>query len=142
MSFTPLINGIEHAWSDIEVRIFGQKIAGIKAVNYKEPRKKINVMGAGNRPVSRSRGAYEPEASIQLLLTELLAVQKAAPGGDITRIPPFDIIVAYLPQGSSQQVTETLHNAEFVENSRSLKTGDTEFAIDLPLVISHVTWGQ
>lgn len=33
MSFTPLQNGIEHAWCDIEVRLFGQAIAGITAID-------------------------------------------------------------------------------------------------------------
>jgi len=141
MSFVPLLNGIEHAHADVQMRIYGQLVAGITSFNYSEDRKMDNIYGMGDYPVSQSSGPRTFESSITFLMTELVALQKAAPNGDITRLPRVDIIVSYLPIGSTQQVTDIIHNVKFKKNSRTSNQGDDSIKIEVPLLISHITWG-
>ncbi len=140
MPFIPNVNGVEPCWADIEVRLFGRPVAGIQSIDYADPRKFTNILGAGNRPVSRSGGNYEPSAKMGLLLSELFPLQKAAPGGDISRIPEFDIIVSFIPEGSVRQTKHIIHNCRFHGPSLGAKQGDASIAVELEMTISHVTW--
>ena len=136
----PLLNGVEPSWADIDVRLFGRQVAGIQSLDYGDPRKFTNVLGAGNRPVSRSGGNHEPTAKMGLLLSELFPLQEAAPGGDLSRIREFDIIVNFIPEGSVRRVKHVIHNCRFHGPTISTKQGDASVTVELEMTISHVTF--
>lgn len=137
-NYTPLINGRAYDWASIAVQLLGQTILGITAVSYKYRQEKVNNFGAGVNPVSRGYGKREPEGSITLEMKEVERIQAAVPaGGSILDIPPFTIAISYV-NASNMLVTHTLHNCEFLENGRELKTGDTNIEVELPLVLSHI----
>jgi alanine racemase len=138
MNQPPLINGVEYSWADITLNLLGVPVAGITAISYKKSKVKENVYGAGSKPVSRGYGNETYEGSITFLMTELQALRKAAPDGDITKIPPFAIPVAFLPENSVNVVLHTLRNVEFMEDSVSSKQGDTKIEVEIPLIISDV----
>jgi hypothetical protein len=133
---TPLVNGQAYAWADINVTLFGQRIAGIDAIAYKEVEAKTNNYGAGQRPVSRSRGQITTEGSITLHMSEVKALEAAA-GGSITNIESFDIVVAYLPK-NGVAVTETIRNVEFLEDGRDPGKDGEYVAVEIPLIFSHI----
>lgn len=137
--FVPLINGASYAWADIRVQLLGQTIAGITAVSYGHKQEKTNNYGAGVNPVSRGIGKREPDGcSITLEMKEVERIQAAVPaGGSLLDIAPFPIVVSYV-NPSNVLVTHTLHNCEFTENKRDMKTGDTNIECELPLVLSHI----
>ncbi|MPM44767.1 hypothetical protein SDC9_91448 [bioreactor metagenome] len=138
MDFVPLVNGKAHEWADITLILFGSPIAGITAISYKNKREKENNYGAGSNPVSRAYGNRVPEASITLLAEEVAAIEAQAPDGDITRVGPFPIIVAYQPAGTLDVVTHTILDAEFTEDGRDVKQGDKKIEVQLPLIISGI----
>lgn len=142
MEYTPLINGTSHAFSDITIDILGVPVPGVVAINYSEKQEKVDNYGAGNRPVSRGYGKIEAEASITLLSEEVLALQKAAPNHNLMEIPPFDIIVTYLPKNSTNITTDILKNCEFKQNARDTKVDDTKIEVQLELICSHIIWDK
>ena len=136
----PLINGRAYGWADISLNILGREVIGSKAVSYSETQEKQNNFGSGNRPVSRGRGRIEAEASVTLHMEEVIAIQAIAPGRNLAKKRPFDIIVSYIDD-SGNAVTDKLRNCEFLGNSREVSEGDMEIEVELELIISHIDWG-
>jgi hypothetical protein len=138
--FIPLVNGAAYAWANIRTQLLGQTVAGITAVSYEDTQEKVNNYGAGVNPVSRGMGKVESKASLTLEMKELERIQAALPpGGRIQDIAPFPIVVSYL-NPSNALITHTLHNCEFTNNKRDIKTGDTNIECELELIISHISW--
>jgi hypothetical protein len=140
MAFTPLVNGQSYSWSQITCNILGVDIAGITAISYTDTQEKQDNFGAGNRPVSRGRGNITTTGSVTLEMAEVEALQNVAPNRNILEIPPFDIIVSYLPVGGTGTVTHKLRNCEFKTNGREVNQNDMTIPVQLELLISHITW--
>ena len=136
--FQPLINGRAYDFASIRVQLLGQTIIGVTAVSYGYKQEKVNNFGAGVNPVSRGYGKREPEGSITLEMKEVERIQAALPlGGSLLDIQPFPVVISFV-NASNALITHTLHNCEFTENKRDMKTGDTNVEVELPLVLSHV----
>ena len=140
MEFRPLINGTSHSWVDITISVLDVPVPGVRSISYSETQEKVDNYGSGRRPVSRGRGKIETEANITLMSEEVLALEKAAPQRNILNIPPFDIIVSYIPQNSTNVTTDILKNCEFKTNGRDTTEGDTMIEVELELICSHIEW--
>ena len=136
---TPFINGQAYSWVDITVSIFGVPVAGITSVNYEENGDVVNNYGAGRRPTSQSNGKIESTASISIDRAEYNALVAAAPGKNLMNIPNFDIVVAYLPEGSPP-VADIIKNCRFKKMVSGGSEGDSNVMADLELVPSNVEW--
>ena len=91
----PLINGVRHDFSSIEM-IFGlRRVIGCKAVNYKRERKREYVYGTSPDPLGKTRGVNEYSADVELYLSEWALVQEIPGYGDI----PFLVVVTYSSNG-------------------------------------------
>lgn len=134
------INGIVHQWADIKMLIAGVPIKGVVAIKYDEEQDKENLYGMGNYPVARGSGQVKCTASITLYSGELLALQKAAPNKRIQDFVPFDIHVCYIPKNSLAITTDVLHNCEFTKVSKDVKAGDQKVEMELPLILSHISF--
>lgn len=141
MAFEPLVNGQAYSWSQITLNILGVPVAGVTSIAYSEEQEITDNFGAGNRVVSRGYGQIATEGSITLHKEEVVALQNAAPGGNLMNIGEFDIPVAYLPE-NGVIVIDVLRNCRFKSNQRSISRGDNEIEVELPLQISHITWGR
>ncbi len=135
----PLVNGTAYAWSQIELRLFNTPVAGITDIKYDDMQDMEDNMGAGEYPVSRGYGQIKAKASITLEMAEVEALQSAASGGRINKIPEFDIIVSYMPEGGIIR-THTLKNCRFKGNKREIKSGDMAINVELELITSHILW--
>lgn len=136
----PLINGQEYAWGDIATCINGVVVTGITAVSYGDKQDVQNNYGAGRHPISRSKGRITPSAKITLYQSEVVSLQRQAPGGRLQDIAPFDIEVAYLPDNGAV-VVDKIKNCHFTENKRDWKEGDMNQQVELELVPSHIEFG-
>lgn len=136
---TPLINGVQHSWASIKVNLLGKTVTGITGVNYDNERDMENLYGAGDEPVARGMGNKTYKGDITLHQYEVVALQKAC-GGDITSIPPFDIVVHYADENGTGAVTDVIQNCQFKMNSRAWKQGDTKQEIKLDLVVAGIKW--
>jgi len=136
-SLTPLVNGKSYEWADITINILGVPFAGVTAIEYEDKQEMKDIMGAGNRPVSRSYGNYSASAKVTLLMEEIENIQKVAPGGVLQRIPEFDITVAYVDSALTP-VKHTIKNCRFRNNARKVKQGDSSITCDMDLIVSHI----
>ncbi len=137
----PNINGRAYDFASIQLQLLGQTIIGVTAISYGHKQGKTNNYGAGVNPVSRGYGKREPEASLTLEMKEVeriqAAVEQTQPGGSLLDIKPFPIVVSYVTPENAL-ITHTLHECEFLENKRDMKTGDTSIEVELPLILSHI----
>lgn len=137
LEYTPLINGREFGWADIQVNIGGVPLTQIVAIKYEEEMEKENIYGAGRHPVSRGYGRVKSTASITLLSEVVMALKAKAPKGQLFRIAPFSIVINYQPD-AGPMVTHILKNCEFTKNAFDWKEGDMKKEIELELIISHI----
>lgn len=137
----PLVRGTRHSWASLEINLLGYNPAGITAISYDDTQEKVNNYGIGIYPVSRGLGKYEATAKITLAAYEIDAIQEAVGTGKrLQDIPPFDIVVAFLPVGEDKLITHTIRNCEFKTNKRDLKQGDTGLEAEFELIVSHIDW--
>lgn len=137
---TPLINGKRHSWASIRINMLGREITGVNSINYEDTVNKENIYGAGKMPVARGEGNYEAVCGMELHQYEVVAIQQAAAGLRLQSIPPFDIVVTYIPVGSEQAVTDIIRNVEFTKNIRDYAQGDTSLPVPVELICSHIKW--
>ena len=137
----PLINGQSYGWGDIVVNINGLPVTGITAIKYEEDQEKENVYGAGRYPVGRGMGRVKTTASITLLIETVMAIAKAAPKGQLHRIPPFPITVIYQPE-AGPVVRDVIMNCEFKKQTRDFKEGDMKKEVPIELLVSHIIWDK
>lgn len=136
----PLVNGMLYSWADIVVLIGGVPVTGITAVEYGDSQEVVNKFGAGRYPVGRAKGRITPSGKLTLYQEEVAALQSQAVNGRIQDLPPFDVIVQYLPDSGIVK-TDKIRNCHFSENTRKWKEGDTGQTVELTLVPSHIEWG-
>jgi hypothetical protein len=134
----PLVNGEEYSWSQIAFNFAAAPVVGIRGIKYGTKQEKANIYGAGSNAVSRGRGRREYSCSVTLLGSTVVALQKQAQDGDITRIKPFPITVVYQPEGSPL-VTVTIEKFEFKGLDWDWKEGDMSKDIDLEGVCGKIT---
>ena len=139
ITLAPLINGQSYGWADIAININGTLITGVTAIKYSEEQDKANVYGAGSRPVSRGRGRIKAMASVSLSIETVMAITKAAPNKQLTRVAPFAIIVMYQPE-AGPVVKDTIMNCEFTKNERDWKEGDMDAKVTIEVLPSHIEW--
>ena len=144
---SPLVNGYEYGWSNIQVLISGSPAFGITSISYSDNVEFENLYGAGNTPVARGRSRYSAEGSITLYRSEIAALIRAAKldgdsYGSIMSIPEFDIVVSYIPDNNNGiPVVDTLKNCRFLNNGVDSNEGDSAIQTEIELIISHIKWG-
>lgn len=137
----PLVNGMLYSWADIVILIGGVPITGITAIEYGDSQEVVNKYGAGRYPVGRAKGRITPSGKITLYQEEVQALQAQSLNGRLQDLPPFDIIVQYIPDSGIIH-TDKIRNCSFSENARKWKEGDTSAEVELPIVPSHIEWGS
>ena len=132
----PLINGTAYDFAQIIVNILGVPVASVSSIEYEETQEKVNNYGAGNRPVSRGKGAIEATATIEMSMNDIEAIRNVALDGSLLNVPSFDITVFFVNPQSPQ--THVLKNCEFTNDGISGSQGDTDLKKSFELVVSHI----
>lgn len=132
-----LINGVNYAWGNVSLILFGVPVVGITKINYKRKQKKENNYGQGYQPVSRSYGNYEYEGSIELYLDEWKRIIAASPNRDPFAISPFDVNVVFDGNNVDPDL-DVLRSCEFMEEGFDGNQGDTRLMVAIPLIIGAI----
>lgn len=135
----PMVNGTICAWADIVILIGGVPVTGVTGVEYADEQEIVNKWGAGRHPVGRAKGRITPSGKLILYQEEVQALQAQSVNGRLQDLPPFDVIVQYIPD-SGILATDKIRNCSISGNSRKWKEGDTEQLVELTLVPSHIEW--
>ena len=135
----PIINTEEYAWSDIKIVMLGRQVTGARAIKYGSKQTKEPVYAAGNEPVAMGRGNKQYSGEIKLLQSELEAIIASA-SGDPMNIPPFDVVVAYVPASGLPMKTDVLKFVEFDNFEKDSKQGDTHHEITMGLQMLRIQY--
>lgn len=136
-----LINGVNYAWSNVSLILFGAVPVGIVKISYKRKQKKENNYGLNNKPISRGYGNYEFEASIELYQDEWQQIIANSPNNDPFSIPPFDIPIVFEGQ-NLEPVQHTLRSCEFMEDGFEGSQGDTRLMVTVPLIVGDIEYNS
>jgi hypothetical protein len=96
-----LINGQSYNFANIKIELLGVRPSGVVSINYGlESGADSNFYGLGYEPVAFGYGANTYSASIEFQFEEVQALINAAstagvPNGDITKLRPFNIDIAF-----------------------------------------------
>lgn len=117
----PLINGVRHNASNVEIKVANLIIIGVKSVNYSRKRTRAQVRGFHPDPLAQTLGENEYTADLEMFFAEYMLLQNTllqlngGKGyGDIT----FDVLCTYGANGFDT-VTDTIRGC----NLDSVETG-------------------
>ena len=136
---TPTVNGKEYRFADIKVSLFGQKLNGLRGIEYKRKRNKELLHAQGDEPFSVQAGNVDYSGSITMLKADFDALNAAAVAGgytDITDLPGFPIVVEY--SNTTKISIDTLIGCEFDEYDEGLKQGDKFKEVTLPILFLRI----
>jgi hypothetical protein len=102
----PLINGVRHGFSSIELKMNGLIFVGFKSINYSRTRSRGLVKGNSPDPIAKTRGENEYKADCEIYLAEWNLFQ--AQLGDGYGDKPFTVLVTYGENGFDTIVDELL----------------------------------
>lgn len=132
-----LVNGVNYAWGNISLILFGVPVVGISKINYKRSQVKDNNYGHGQEPISRGYGNFEYEGSIELYTDEWKRIIAASPDRNPLKIPMFDVPVTFSGDGVAYN-RDVLRAVEFKEDPLDANQGDTKLYITIPLIIGRI----
>lgn len=138
--YNPMINGVVHSWGSVQVILSGVPLIGINKINYDSNQTKEPIYGAGQNPVGKGYGKIERKCTIGLIREEVEALREASPTDSLIDLPPFNIIVKYLPVNGQKMVTHRILGAEFKSDSAELNEGDTSDYNDYDLLVSDIKY--
>ena len=130
----------EYEFADIKVSLLGVELSGLRGLTYKKSQEKEVIYGAGNQPKAIQRGLIKYDGSLQLLKSDLDALNAAARAAgydDVTSVPGRLINITCLYQKSddaTQLNVDTLQNCEFTEFEDGMKSADKFKEISLPMI--------
>ena len=135
-----MINGVVHSWGSVQIVMGGVPVTGINKISYDSKQTKEAIYGAGQNPVGKGYGKIENSCTIGLIREEAEALRAASPTGRLTDLPPFNIIVKYLPVSGQKMATHRILGAEFTSDGAELNEGDTSDYNDYDLLVSDIQY--
>lgn len=127
----------QYGWCEMTIDWGGRIIEGIDSVEYTEKQEKGVLRGRGCKPHRVLRGNNDYEGKVTIWQSELEAMTRDAPNGDILKLS-FPIGITYLPHDGGQIVRDTLINCEFTEVKKGMKQGDMNMLVELPIIFTDV----
>ena len=121
------------SWADITFLVGGVPLLEIQELSYGLKRDIVDHYGVGDQPVSRGQGNVTYDETVaKMSVDELKRLEAAAPGGDITLLPPFPVQVVWKPTAQNPVTyTDILNNFQFTSNGRELKQGETKSFVSI-----------
>lgn len=132
-------NSKEYRFADIQVSLFGQKLKGLRGVEYSRSRNKELLHAQGDEPFSIQSGNVDYKGSLMMLKGDFDALNLAATAAgftDITDLPGFPIVISYTNE--TKLSVDTLINVEFDSYDEGLKQGDKFKEISLPILFTRI----
>jgi len=122
------VNGNQHSWGSITVKVEGERLFGFTAISYSDSRERVKAYGMGRAqaPRGRSRGKYATEpvsltgwkGSVQNLRKQLADAGDGESYGDTV----FQIVVQYV-ESDDTPITVELEDCVFTKNTTSDEEG-------------------
>lgn len=129
----PLINGVRHSWSSIEIRLAGGIVIGVTEINYTSTLDPGVVRGAGALPIAHTLGNAEYEGDFTILLEEFNSLMTLLGEGAMT--VAFDIVVSYdatignVVSGGLSVITDTIKGCRITKIEAGNSGGSTDASV-------------
>ena len=125
----------EFPWHSVQIAIDGVVLTRVTGVKFTIKTDKEYDYGRGADPHEILSGNKTPEGEITMRQSEAEKLQdKLTDEQDLTDLPPFDVVVSFVPKRGQQQVSYTLKGAEFLEDNRESKQGDKSMELTFPIM--------
>lgn len=131
------ISSKQYSWNDISIALAGRIVEGVDSIEYVVKQDKTVLRGRGDKGHKIVRANKDFEGKITLWQSEVEAMIKDAPNKDILSLN-FDIIWSFAPTDGGTTVTDVLTSCEFKEYKKSMKQGDTNMLIELPIIFLDI----
>lgn len=133
----------EYAWANLEVKLLGRTIKGLREISYKKTVEKEHLYGAGADPLDIQVGNKKYEGSIKLLGFEVDALNKAAQLAgfdDITEVPHDNIaITAKFKKSVVDPITfVTISGIAFTEDGLDMAQNAKHRETSLPFIAMNI----
>ena len=129
----------QYSWCSLSVAFGGRILEGITELEYTIKQYKDYLFGRGCTPHGVVRGNRTGDGKITLWQSEVEAMIRDAKNKDVLALS-FDIIASYVPHDGGQIVTDIIKNVEFTEMKKSMKQGDKNMLIELPIIFTKVEY--
>jgi len=122
------INGNQHSWGSITVKVNEDRFFGFTSIGYSDQRERVKAYGMGRAqgPRGRSRGKYTTEpVTLAGWKDTMQALRKAladAGDGESYGDTVFQIVVQYV-EGDLDPITVELEDCVYVKNTTSEEEG-------------------
>jgi len=134
--------GNKIGWGNVKVALFGRQVIGITAISYKKKSEKELLYGAGREPLGVGIGNNSYEGSITMYRYEVDAILAGArdknKDADLSDISTFTISVGRAMDDGGFQTDHI--SAQFMESGSELKQGDKMDMVELPLLVTGITF--
>lgn len=125
----PLVNGVRYDHSSLDIKIAGLSFLGVKSIDYSDGLEPGKGYGTSGQKLFRTRGIYDPSASIELWTAEAynfeaLLIQQN-PNTGLYECA-FNIDVNRLPEGGVAMATDNIVGCRIKKVSESSSQGSAD----------------
>lgn len=131
----------QYSWCSLSIALGGRIIEGVTEVEYTVKKEKEFLYGRGCKPHQILSGNVSYEGKIKIWQSELEAMTRDAQDKDVTKMR-FDVVIAYVPEGGGQIVTDILEGVEITEVKKGIAQGDKNMEIELPILFLNIKYQQ
>lgn len=136
------INQREYAYGDLDVYLFGQRVAGLRGIDYKSSRNKDYARGAGRQPRGIQHGEDSYEGTLTILQSEYEALNRTARAKGYKSLldVDFDIVAVYATENGVISV-DKISCVSVKELPKGMKMGDLHSEHALPFIALDIEEG-
>lgn len=132
----PLINGVRFDFSSVEIHIGAEVFNGIKEITYKHTLDPGMMRGTRAAVMGRTRGKYDPEASITFYKSEYQDFIAAI--GNNYMLREFNVTVIYQELPALELVTDNLLQCRLKSSENSHSEGEDALVVKCDLSIMRI----
>lgn len=130
------INGYEYSFASVKLDANGQKVTGLKGVDYANSVERGQVRGVGIQVLAHTRGQASAEATLTFsTLSAYEAFKQSLGDGYMETV--FDIVVSYAEEGQPL-ITDKIVGCRLKKPSRSAQQGTEALEVSCELDINYV----
>jgi hypothetical protein len=135
----PLINGMRHDYSSVEIKLDNARFTGIKSITYRHSLDPGMLRGSRAGLIGRTRGIYTAEGSIEFYKAEYSAFITALSINPLQGYfeAQFDVVVSY-SEAFSALITDKLISARLKSAENNHSEGSDPLVVSCDLSIMYL----
>jgi len=137
MASYPIVNGLSHDWSCVEIDINGTIYVGVTELTYSDELAPGEASGTSAQRLARTRGKYKAEGSMTLNLQDAIELQAALGNG--FKETAFPITASY-SDGTNPIIVDKLWGCRITSTDGGGSQGGDALVRKFGLDVARVSW--